>query len=50
MPGHSASSGHSASGESTPPSTLTPMTQPLERPVEELEAEEPFQPFKGIEE
>ena len=26
------------------------MAQPVEQPVEELEGEEPFQPFKGIEE
>ena len=50
MPGHSAPSGHSASGESIPPSTSTPVTQPVEQPAEELEGEEPFQPLKGIEE
>ena len=33
-PGHSAPSGHSASGESTPPSTSTPVTQPVVKPVE----------------
>ena len=50
MPGHSMPSGHSASGELTPPFTSTPVTQPGEQPVKELEGEEPFQPFKGIEE
>ena len=54
MPGHSIPSRHSASGETTPPSTSTPVTQPVaqpvEQPAEELEEEEPFQPFKGIEE
>ena len=34
MLGHSAPSGHSASGESTPPSTLIPVTQPVEQPAE----------------
>ena len=50
MPGHSAPSGHSASRESIPPSTPTPVAQPVEQPAEELEGEELFQPFKGIEE
>ena len=54
MPGHSIPSGHPASGESTPPSTSTPIAQqveqPVEQPLEHLEGEEPFQPFKGIEE
>ena len=54
MPGQSAPSEHSASGESTPLSTPTPVTQqvaqPVEQPAKELEGEEPFQPFKGIEE
>ena len=49
MPGHSAPSGHSVSGETTPPSTPKPVAQPVEQPAEELEGEEPFQPFKGIE-
>ena len=54
MSGHNAPSGHSASEQSTPPSTSTPVTQPVakpvEQPAEELEGEELFQPFKGIEE
>ena len=53
-PCHSAPSGHSASEESTPPSKSTPVTQPVAQPVkqplQELEGEEPFQPFKGREE
>ena len=46
MPGHSIPSGHPASGKSIPLSTLTPVKQPVGRP----RREEPFQPFKGIEE
>ena len=33
-PGYSAPSRHLASGESTPPSTSTPVTQPVAKPVE----------------
>ena len=53
-PGHSVPSGHSASGQSTPPSTSTlvtqPVAKPVEQPAEKLKGKEPFQPFKGIEE